>query len=63
MSMEGIRRVTGSDEPAISGKPSSLLVATISVAHSQFQERCLSQKTGTLRPLARNTSMAWQKNS
>ena len=46
-STEGIRQVTGSDEPARSGKPIARAVSTISLAHSQFHERCLSLKTGT----------------
>ena len=51
-STAGNRQVTGSDEPAMSGKPSSLAVSTMLLAHSQFQDRCLSLKTGTERPLA-----------
>jgi hypothetical protein len=34
-----MRHVTGSDEPAMSGKPSVRAVATISCAQANFQER------------------------
>ena len=60
---DGTRELIGTDEPARRGKPSSRQVATISRAHSQFQERCLSQKTGTLRPLRRKTAIVSWKNS
>ena len=48
MSIAGIRQVTGSDEPARNGKPSSRAVSTISLAQSQFHDRCLSLKTGVV---------------
>ena len=46
MSIDGIRQVTGSDEPARNGNFSSREVSTISLAHSHFHDRCLSLKTG-----------------
>ena len=55
MSMEGSRGVTGTEEPARKAKSSSLEMSTISLAHSHFQERCLSLNTGTLLPLSRKT--------
>ena len=45
--MEGMRQVTGSDEPAIRGKPIRRAVSTISLAQSQRHDRCLSLNTGT----------------
>ena len=48
--MAGIRHVTGSDDPARKGNFIDLDRSTISFAHSHFQERCLSLKTGTARP-------------
>ena len=47
----------------MSGKPIRRDVSYISFAQSQFQERCLSLKTGTERPLARNTFTISWKNS
>ena len=38
-------------------------VSYISLAQSQFQERCLSLNTGTDRPLERNTPTICWKNS
>ena len=55
MSMDGMRRVTGSDDPAKNGKPSRLESATISAQRAQVVERCLSLNTGTERPLSSNT--------
>ena len=51
-STAGNRQVTGSDEPAMKGKPIARAVSTISLAQSQLQERCLSLKTGTPRPVS-----------
>ena len=52
-STAGIRLATGSDEPAM--KPKSILrdVSYISLAHFQFHDRCLSLKTGAVRPVLR----------
>src|SRR5258707_3600927 len=61
--MAGVRQVTGRLEPAISGKPIDFAVSYISLAQSQFHERCLSLNTGTDRPLARNTFTISWKNS
>ena len=59
----GIRHVTGSDDPAHSANFISRDVSTISLAHSNFHDRCLSLKTGTARPSLRNTSVTCLKNS
>ena len=40
MSTGGIRHAVGREEPAMKGKESSLLRATISAAQSHFQLRC-----------------------
>ena len=50
MSIEGMRRVTGREEPAKNGNPRRFESATISTHSSQSVERCLSLKTGTDRP-------------
>ena len=63
MSIDGIRQVTGSDEPARNGNLSSREMSTISFAHSHFHDRCLSLKTGTARPSLRKTSVTCLKNS
>ena len=55
MSIEGILRVTGNEEPAKNGKLSRLASSTISLQRAQVVDRCLSLKTGTLRPLFSNT--------
>ena len=55
-SCDGNRRATGSDDPAMNPKSISRDVSTISFAHSQFHDRCLSLKTGAVRPLCRYTS-------
>ena len=62
-SIEGIRQVTGSDEPAIKGKPIWRAVSTISLAQSQRHDRCLSLNTGAHRPERRKTSTICWKNS
>src|SRR5579875_3380156 len=46
ISSEGMRQVTGSEEPAIKGNCIEREVSYISFAHSHFQDRCLSLKTG-----------------
>ncbi len=62
MSIDGMRQVTGSDEPARKAKPSARAVSTISRAHSHFHERCLSLKTGAVRPSFLKTSVTSLKN-
>ena len=61
--MEGILQVTGNEDPASSGNPMSWAVSTISLDHSHFQDRCLSLKTGTVRPSCLKTSTISLKNS
>ena len=63
ISTDGVRQVTGRLDPAMKAKPSSREVSYILRAHSQFQERCLSLKTGTDLPLSRNTFTICSKNS
>ncbi len=63
MSIAGIRHVTGSDDPARNGIFISRAVSTISFAHSQFQERCLSLKIGRTCSSVLNTSATCLKNS
>ena len=58
-----MRQVTGSDEPAMKAKPSSTDWSYIWRAQSQFQERCLSLKTGADRPVVRYTETICWKNS
>ena len=53
MSTAGVRQVTGREEPAMKANPNSREVSYISRAHSQFQERCLSLKTGAVLPVVR----------
>ena len=62
-STAGIRHVTGSDDPARKGNPIFRAVSTISFANSHRQERCLSLKTGVVRPSFANTSTICLKNS
>ena len=62
ISTDGMRHVTGRLEPAMNGKPIDRDVSYISLAQSQFQERCLSLNTGTERPLSRNTFTVSSKN-
>ena len=60
--MEGIRRVTGNDDPAWNGNRSRRASATISTHSRQSVERCLSLNTGTDRPLASKTRTTSLKN-
>ena len=53
ISTGGVRHVTGRLDPAMNANFISRDVSYIFLAHSQFQERCLSLNIGTLRPLAR----------
>src|SRR5881394_996531 len=59
--MGGRRQVTGKDEPAIKGIFNSRAVLYIHFASSQFHERCLSENTGTTRPVRRNTATVSSK--
>src|SRR5438067_2799111 len=63
ISTDGVRQVTGKLDPAMNANPILRDVSYISLAQSQFHERCLSLNTGTERPLERNTSTIWVKNS
>ncbi len=63
MSIEGMRQVTGTLEPAMKGNCISWAMSTIRRAWSQLHERCLSLNTAAVRPLARNTSTVCWKNS
>src|ERR1051325_5950350 len=63
ISIDGVLQVTGRLDPAISGNPIRRDVSYISLAQSQFHDRCLSLNTGTERPLSSNTLTICLKNS
>ena len=55
MSIDGIRRVTGNEDPAKKGNFNRLASSTISLQRAHVVDRCLSLNTGTPRPLFSNT--------
>ena len=59
-STDGIRQVTGREEPARKGMPSDRDVSNISLAHSHFHDRCLSLNTGVVALQALRGDAVWR---